>query len=660
MFIVIRPATWCLLFICFILKFGCPWLLLAESSEDEQATRYALQILVDKSRSMLQEARLDLAKEAITEVIFELSADDYFGLTAFDLTPFPFFRIQEIRDQRERASERLARLLPTGRANPHPALLYAYQELREIKAERRHVLLVTDGAIPDLDESYLQLVNDLRSDRITLSIVVIGSLEHVEALGSLAKNTGGRFYYTDDGTDLSSILLGDIQQSRQQLAPAMADEQGDFDNLAELADGQQQAISRDQHSVLVIIFLLLALIALLIPLILWFIFSDLSKARQKFKFLIQSLPYDMKKRSSAHYSFKFEKLYVEIKRSRPFYFFRQLHALSERLEKEGTDGNWNTPTPQKTFFITIPGIYNFEALISTNKSANSISNPAAATITEDDFCSAVTVLGMNPQALFNMLTPSARAALVDLFDHSITNILVQSQGVTLIFENNLIESGEKIRSLVQEDLIPRVLDLARTVTYDMRSAEIPPKPIIKKGALLLRTVTVILSTLTFIYFFSIPPFNSSSFPGDTVGIIIFSTLLVALPLLILGLFFIREDSEHLIKRFFITAATLGLLIGYHSPAISCHYFSTAIESQEDQLQSIAQHWGFFYQSYELQLASGRIFRVNPSFVEDLQESESITIVQRQCTGGFVCYQLVSAEGRLSTQPVLFDFLELPF
>ncbi|RME61388.1 MAG: VWA domain-containing protein, partial [Candidatus Dadabacteria bacterium] len=171
----------------------------------------AVILVIDKSRSMRSAQRLEYAIAAAGEVIRNLKADDYVGVIAFDTTPYEVVRIGKLSLIREAALDMIRRVYPGNSTNPFPALDEARRRLKSVPAGRKHVIMLTDGKIPDEGPHYYALVDKLRLSGITLSTVLIGSEAGQRFLRELAQRGGGAFYHTESGSALPRIFLQDVK-----------------------------------------------------------------------------------------------------------------------------------------------------------------------------------------------------------------------------------------------------------------------------------------------------------------------------------------------------------------------------------------------------------------------------------------------------------------
>lgn len=174
----------------------------------------AVMLVIDKSESMRHDARMEFAKEAAKQVILNLKPNDYVGVIGFDLTPFVVVSIGRLSNVRDYALRQIQDLFPTRVTRLYPALTEAAAQLQGVKAGRKHMIILTDGKLPDeeeLEKQYESLVREMRFTGITLSTVLIGEPNLGYFLRHLANLGGGAHYQTQDPSSLPRIFLNDMQ-----------------------------------------------------------------------------------------------------------------------------------------------------------------------------------------------------------------------------------------------------------------------------------------------------------------------------------------------------------------------------------------------------------------------------------------------------------------
>ena len=76
--------------------------------------------------------------------------------------------------------------------------------MKEENTKQKHILLLTDGQAEQ--SGYDSLLTEMRQRNITLSTVAAGGSADTQLLQRLAENGNGRYYFTDEFTDLPEIF----------------------------------------------------------------------------------------------------------------------------------------------------------------------------------------------------------------------------------------------------------------------------------------------------------------------------------------------------------------------------------------------------------------------------------------------------------------------
>lgn len=171
----------------------------------------AVNLVIDQSRSMATDNKLEFAKTAATEVVRNLKEDDFIGVTGFNYAPFVALPISQVSQARAIAFERIGRLFATGKTNLFPAIDEARRALVQVKSGRKHMIILTDGKVPDGGPYYIELTKQIRGMGVTISTVLLGSGVEDALLREMAEVGGGSFYQTADPNSLPKIFLSDIK-----------------------------------------------------------------------------------------------------------------------------------------------------------------------------------------------------------------------------------------------------------------------------------------------------------------------------------------------------------------------------------------------------------------------------------------------------------------
>lgn len=164
-------------------------------------------LAIDKSGSMAgmaRAAKIEVAKRAAAEVARNLQPMDQLGVIAFD-SAAKWVVPLTTGDQVETIIGQIGTLRAGGGTDGYPALVEAHEALREADVRVTHVLLLTDGQMPERD--YGALLAEMERDRITVSTVAVGTDADNYTLHWIAEHGGGRFYEARDIDRLPRIFL---------------------------------------------------------------------------------------------------------------------------------------------------------------------------------------------------------------------------------------------------------------------------------------------------------------------------------------------------------------------------------------------------------------------------------------------------------------------
>ncbi|MBX7080641.1 MAG: VWA domain-containing protein [Nannocystaceae bacterium] len=181
-----------------------------EGERQREQPKLALVLVIDKSGSMSSEDRLDLVKEAARATASTLEASDQLGVIAFDSRPHVLVRLQKASNRMRIAGD-IRRLAAGGGTNALPALREAYLQLSGSNALVKHVILLSDGQSPESGVD--ALLGDMRDGDITVSAVGVGAGAGKDFLRRVASRGRGRFYFSQDGTDVPRIFSRDTREA---------------------------------------------------------------------------------------------------------------------------------------------------------------------------------------------------------------------------------------------------------------------------------------------------------------------------------------------------------------------------------------------------------------------------------------------------------------
>ncbi|WP_259391570.1 VWA domain-containing protein [Paenibacillus sp. 1011MAR3C5] len=169
----------------------------------KQIPSLGLVLVIDRSGSM-SDGKLELAKEAAIRTVELLRDDDKVGVIAFDSAPTWIVEPAALTN-RDEVIAKIQGIQAEGGTEIYSALAAGYDGLLNTDAQRKHMILLTDGESAG-NGSYESVTSGMNEHGMTLSTVAIGDGADQSLLEWLADKGKGRYYFTNDQSTLPAIF----------------------------------------------------------------------------------------------------------------------------------------------------------------------------------------------------------------------------------------------------------------------------------------------------------------------------------------------------------------------------------------------------------------------------------------------------------------------
>jgi Ca-activated chloride channel family protein len=184
----------------------------------------ALLLIVDHSGSMAYDplhetSKIDMAKEAMRLAGDALTDGDTIGILSFSDSQDWVFPLTVIDGEttRQKINASVGGIKATGGTEIYPALQVGLDAIRNIDADVRHVVLLTDGKSKSgTRDAYTKLVSEAGADRTSVSTIAIGNDADQDLLEAIAQAGGGRYHFTNRAELIPQITLEEARAAGAQ------------------------------------------------------------------------------------------------------------------------------------------------------------------------------------------------------------------------------------------------------------------------------------------------------------------------------------------------------------------------------------------------------------------------------------------------------------
>lgn len=177
-------------------------------SDEDNKKNTAIVMVVDRSGSMSSGnygvSKLELVKEAMVRSVETLDSGDSVGVLAFDDSFKWISEPVKIDGNTENIKNSIYGINDGGGTSILPAFNEAVNALSAYDADSKHIILMTDGQ--GEDSGYDAVIARAATSGISVSTVAVGEDSATDLLKTIAEDAGGRYYYTDEFTDLPKIF----------------------------------------------------------------------------------------------------------------------------------------------------------------------------------------------------------------------------------------------------------------------------------------------------------------------------------------------------------------------------------------------------------------------------------------------------------------------
>lgn len=176
-----------------------------KAPDQEEFQSSALAIVVDRSGSMSGQ-KIEICKSAAIATAELLNSKDYIGVFAFDSAVHVVVPMTRVSSTSAIANQ-ISTLAAGGGTNIYPGMAAAREELNQVKAKIKHMIVLTDGQTSG--QGYQALASQCQAEGITISTVAVGAGAQIGLLQAIAAAGGGQSYVTMDPSAITRIFTQD-------------------------------------------------------------------------------------------------------------------------------------------------------------------------------------------------------------------------------------------------------------------------------------------------------------------------------------------------------------------------------------------------------------------------------------------------------------------
>jgi uncharacterized membrane protein len=171
-------------------------------------------VVLDRSSSMAEQQKIQLAREATKAPIDFLHLTDHFGVLVFDFNYKWYVNPQTPVKDRDSILQSISMIGVGGDTNIYPALREAGIQMAKSGDEIKHIILLSDGHTrPD---DFQGLTTRLANAGMTVSTVAVGADSDRRLMENIAAWGKGKAYYVQDPSNVPLIFIEDTMKMTGQ------------------------------------------------------------------------------------------------------------------------------------------------------------------------------------------------------------------------------------------------------------------------------------------------------------------------------------------------------------------------------------------------------------------------------------------------------------
>ncbi len=174
---------------------------------EERETHLNLTLVIDHSKSMEDEKRMEKVKAAVQTIVTELSSDDVISVVAFNDWSSVIIPATPVQDKMGLRA-RVSMIQPKGGTEIFKGLSEGVKQVRKHLSRTmvNHIILLTDGRTYGVTDQCLALAKEIASQGIAISAMGLGTDWNDVFLDQLASTTGGSTTFIKSGNMVARFL----------------------------------------------------------------------------------------------------------------------------------------------------------------------------------------------------------------------------------------------------------------------------------------------------------------------------------------------------------------------------------------------------------------------------------------------------------------------